>query len=231
MHIYSIDSLDKSLEGCFMWYPEQKNYKRAWVERKPQEALQADLTQAWTPFTRWLAAIRPDDSEDGWAVDAVLTLLLLSRNDAFGVTDREEAIDATNEFLNCNRLRDTPLAEDVRRFGLYYLDSYRQGATTLWGLGESVERLVFTPRPTRKRSERRHLAPNCVPSEVRAELKELCRRASELTGVEHHLDHIVPLCGNTVSGLEVANNYQIMPATLNLAKSNKWWPDMPQPTQ
>lgn len=44
---------------------------------------------------------------------------------------------------------------------------------------------------------------------------------TRLTGIEHHVDHVYPICGNTVTGLHVEHNLRVIPGRENQSKSNK----------
>ena len=54
------------------------------------------------------------------------------------------------------------------------------------------------------------------------EIYSLSRLRSELTGVEHEVDHIIPLINEVVCGLHVYNNLQVIPASLNRSKGNSF---------
>lgn len=76
-----------------------------------------------------------------------------------------------------------------------------------------------------KREERlKEATPNWLTNLMLSEIKELYKqrqKLSELTGVEYHVDHIVPIQGKDVCGLHVPWNLQIITAEENLKKSNK----------
>lgn len=66
--------------------------------------------------------------------------------------------------------------------------------------------------------------PSWLTDADRRQIKELyflAREKTKFSGVEHHVDHIVPLQGQNVSGLHVPWNLQILTAQENLSKHNK----------
>lgn len=51
---------------------------------------------------------------------------------------------------------------------------------------------------------------------------ELAALRSKTTGVDWHVDHVVPLRGKFVSGLHTPYNLQVIPAIVNLRKGNRY---------
>lgn len=60
-----------------------------------------------------------------------------------------------------------------------------------------------------------------------AEIYDLARKRTEITGFAWQVDHIVPIKSKLVCGLHVHWNLAVIPAHFNRRKSNRHWPDMP----
>lgn len=70
--------------------------------------------------------------------------------------------------------------------------------------------------------------PSWLTDQQKQEMKAIYERAKNLTlvtGITHHVDHILPLQGKLVSGLHVPTNLQILTESENCSKQNFFVPE------
>jgi len=72
-------------------------------------------------------------------------------------------------------------------------------------------------------TKKKQRMPAWADSDAIRKIYEDCAALNEKHGPRsYHVDHIIPLQGKTVSGFHVENNLQILKASDNLEKSNKY---------
>lgn len=77
----------------------------------------------------------------------------------------------------------------------------------------------------KKKDKNRNNTPPWLSREDRKRIADIylhMRDCRAVTGEEYHVDHIVPLNGGIVCGLHVPWNLQVLPAAVNINKTNKW---------
>ena len=74
----------------------------------------------------------------------------------------------------------------------------------------------------KRRATKLHATPAWADQEAITAIYKEARRLQEVLGIPMHVDHLVPLQGELVCGLHVETNLAIIPAALNLKKSNKF---------
>jgi hypothetical protein len=82
-------------------------------------------------------------------------------------------------------------------------------------------------RSARQRLEDSRATPKWANRFFIEEIYDLAQKRTQATGFPWHVDHIIPLRSKKVCGLHVEHNLQVIPATHNIAKGNRHWPDMP----
>lgn len=82
-------------------------------------------------------------------------------------------------------------------------------------------------RAAKRRARTKNATPAWANKFFIDEIYDLARRRAKATGIEWHVDHIIPLNHPLVQGLHCEANLQVIPSIANITKGNRHWPDMP----
>jgi hypothetical protein len=122
--------------------------------------------------------------------------------------------------VDCNRDR----SNRTKRQGYYstkqwkeYQHVYRQGySKTTHGKG------ILAARTRRRYASKLLRTPKWADLNKIKTVYIEAARLTEETGINMHVDHIIPLQGRKVSGLHVFENLRIIPAKENISKNNRF---------
>jgi 5-methylcytosine-specific restriction endonuclease McrA len=81
---------------------------------------------------------------------------------------------------------------------------------------------LYAAREAARKAQKIRATPPWADMDAIRAIYEECSRITAETGVEHHVDHIVPLRHPKVCGLHVHWNLQIITAEENVRKSNRF---------
>jgi len=199
-----------------MSWPKPEDF---YGSKKPEPACEDDPVEV----ARYLQQFKnPPDPAPDPKVEAILEFI---RSEAFGAwfeaTTGDDRDDWLAGILRCQLLfrMDSPLPliwESV-------LDLVRSNRWTnpetkaLWIVG-----LAEKPPQERRRILLRLATPRWANIDAMTQIYLERARLSRETGIEHDVDHIVPIVNARVCGLHCEHNLRVVTATVNRSKSNSF---------
>lgn len=178
------------------WY---KNYK----EKNKEKLLEKDRRR-----NKAVMAARSKEYRDKNKV------ALAAKKRAKYVANRDEILARTREIRSEN-------SEKVNERARMYRASKPKRAAIAVKKWASQNRDVVNALRANYRAAKRNAKPAWANSFFIAEAYSLARLREKVCGGRWQVDHIVPLVSKVVCGLHVENNLQVIPAQMNIRKSNK----------
>lgn len=135
---------------------------------------------------------------------------------------RNECKACTSEYMKSYAEVNSSLLK-VKRVE-YSLKNSKQAVkrATEWKKKNSGKVNFYT---SKRRASKTKATPHWLTEAHHKDIKAmylLAKKFEGLCGIKYHVDHIVPLKGDNVCGLHVPWNLQLLPASINISKSNKY---------
>lgn len=114
--------------------------------------------------------------------------------------------------------------EKKRKYNADYKKRNKAKVNKNTQLYKQRNRGVTNANTAKRRAALLQRTPKWLTTEHKEQIKALYKKAAHIqaeTGVEMHVDHIIPLQGETMSGLHVPWNLQILTGRENESKKNR----------
>ena len=136
------------------------------------------------------------------------------------------AKNATKYLEYCKKYRDLNKEKEKER-ARKYRESHKNEALEYRRKYREINREKLNLWDANRAAREKKATPKWANSFYIAEAYSLRIIREFMTNKKWHVDHIVPISSDIVCGLHVEQNLQVIPASLNQRKSNRYWPDMP----
>lgn len=127
--------------------------------------------------------------------------------------NRDANLRAMRNYYILNREKENQRAKSWKDRNRHHLSEYQKAAGDKRAANESM-----------RRSRKYNATPSWFDDFdelVFAEAFQLCRIRKKETGIDWHVDHMIPLQAKKACGLHIGINIQVIPATMNVRKHNK----------
>lgn len=166
---------------------------------------------------------------------------LLAKAAAYRIANREKVLAAMRKCYRTRRSHNLAVAREYRKnntdklraCGAVYRfeNRERQRALSARHYAENKQRYIAAAARREAAQAQAQAQAQRTPQRsaefttlAAGEAYDLAARRTKATGFAWHVDHVIPLRGVTVSGLHVWNNFAVIPASVNRAKSNYFQP-------
>lgn len=154
-----------------------------------------------------------------YGVDSICKLCEKERRKAYYDDNKEHTLQQAAEWHKANR------ESEISRMKTYRLEN-RPSVLSAQKKWRDNNPAVMAHHDAKRRAAKLQRRPSWANEQLILAYHNEAKRLEELTGIKFHVDHIIPMQGELVSGLDVETNLQLLPAHENLGKSNSFDPEL-----
>lgn len=144
---------------------------------------------------------------------------IVSKSKAYQQQPHRKAADSERQKRRYLEVRETRNAEIAKR--REQDEAFRQDLITRAKEHYKANKAEYVARRAKRRAAEIKATPKWSNHKMMLPFYRVAERLTRETGIQHAVDHIVPLQGRLVCGLHVAHNLRVITAKENLRKSNK----------